>query len=103
MRDEETTEMTNEQGATTKGLSQRRSGDIGHSSFIPHPSSLFPTLHWVGDAAGHLRLIDQTRLPVELVEIECRDVETLWEAIKTLRVRGAPAIGIAAAYGVCLG
>ncbi len=62
-----------------------------------------PTLHWVGDAAGHLRLIDQTRLPVELVEIECRDVEMLWEAIKTLRVRGAPAIGIAAAYGVCLG
>jgi methylthioribose-1-phosphate isomerase len=35
--------------------------------------------------------------------IECHDVEQLWEAIKSLRVRGAPAIGIAAAYGVCLG
>ena len=61
------------------------------------------TLHWVGGVDGHLRLIDQTRLPVEFVEIDCRDVETVWEAIKTLRVRGAPAIGIAAAYGVCLG
>jgi methylthioribose-1-phosphate isomerase len=62
-----------------------------------------PTLQWIGDVDGHLRLIDQTRLPVEFVEIDCRDVETAWEAIKTLRVRGAPAIGVAAAYGVCLG
>jgi methylthioribose-1-phosphate isomerase len=61
------------------------------------------TLHWIGDVDGHLRLVDQTRLPVEFVEIDCRDVETVWEAIKTLRVRGAPAIGVAAAYGVCLG
>jgi len=61
------------------------------------------TLRWIGGADGCLRLIDQTLLPVEFVEIECRDVETLWEAIRTLRVRGAPAIGIAAAYGVCLG
>ncbi len=72
----------------------------------PHPitpSSPVPTLRWIGDVDGHLRLIDQTRLPVELVEIECHDVATLWEAIKSLRVRGAPAIGVAAAYGVCLG
>lgn len=61
------------------------------------------TLHWVGDVDGCLRMIDQTRLPVEFVEIDCRDVETVWEAIKVLRVRGAPAIGIAAAYGVCVG
>lgn len=61
------------------------------------------TLRWVGDARGHLVLIDQTRLPLELVELECRAVETVWEAIKSLRVRGAPAIGIAAAYGVVLG
>ncbi len=60
------------------------------------------TLRWIGDTRGHLRLIDQTRLPIELVEIECQDVETVWEAIKMLRVRGAPAIGIAAAYGLCL-
>jgi methylthioribose-1-phosphate isomerase len=61
------------------------------------------TLRWEGDADGHLVLIDQTRLPIECVELACRDVETVWEAIKSLRVRGAPAIGIAAAYGVCVG
>lgn len=62
-----------------------------------------PTLHWIGGIDGCLRMIDQTKLPVELIEIDCRDVETVWEAIKSLRVRGAPAIGVAAAYGVCLG
>jgi methylthioribose-1-phosphate isomerase len=61
------------------------------------------TLDWIGGLDGYLRMIDQTRLPVELVEIDCRDIETVWEAIKVLRVRGAPAIGVAAAYGVCLG
>jgi len=61
------------------------------------------TIRWVGDEHGHLVLIDQTRLPVELVELECHDVESVWEAIKQLRVRGAPAIGIAAAYGVIVG
>ncbi|MEQ8787794.1 MAG: S-methyl-5-thioribose-1-phosphate isomerase [Pirellulaceae bacterium] len=66
-------------------------------------STKVETLHWEGDADGHLVLIDQTRLPLECVELACRDVETVWEAIKSLRVRGAPAIGIAAAYGVCVG
>ena len=61
------------------------------------------TLRWTGGFEGWLTLIDQTRLPAELVEIECRTVEAVWEAIKSLRVRGAPAIGIAAAYGVCVG
>ncbi len=61
------------------------------------------TLQWIGGPDGYLRMIDQTRLPVELVEIDCHDVAAVWEAIKMLRIRGAPAIGIAAAYGVCLG
>jgi len=61
------------------------------------------TLSWVGDCQGYLVLIDQTRLPNELVQLECRDVEAVWQAIKRLSVRGAPAIGIAAAYGVVLG
>ena len=62
------------------------------------------TLHWEGDAAaGRLRLIDQTLLPETCAEIDCRDVPTVWEAIRSLRVRGAPAIGIAAAFGVVLG
>jgi methylthioribose-1-phosphate isomerase len=61
------------------------------------------TLDWIGDTEGCLRVIDQTRLPTEFVRMECRRVEEVWEAIKVLRVRGAPAIGIAAAYGVCVG
>ena len=61
------------------------------------------TIRWEGDTHGHLSLIDQTLLPTELQRIDCGDVETVWEAIKMLRVRGAPAIGIAAAYGVCVG
>ena len=61
------------------------------------------TLRWIGDVDGHLELIDQTLLPGQLRYLACRDVETVWEAIKQLRVRGAPAIGIAAAYGLCLG
>jgi len=55
------------------------------------------TLIWETD---HLRMIDQTLLPDQLEHLECRDVETVAEAIKMLRVRGAPAIGVAAAYGV---
>ena len=61
-----------------------------------------PTLRWEGGIDGHLVLIDQTRLPREVVEIECRSVDDVWHAIKRLSVRGAPAIGVAAAYGVCL-
>ena len=61
------------------------------------------TLVWIGDTDGSLRILDQTRLPREVVFRECHDERAVWEAIKTLQVRGAPAIGIAAAYGVCLG
>src|ERR1700761_7481952 len=65
---------------------------------------MLETVGWVGDAAkGFVRLIDQTRLPTEFVHLDCRDVPTVWEAIRSLRVRGAPAIGIAAAYGAVLG
>ena len=63
-----------------------------------------PTLEWVGDAAtGYLRLLDQTVLPRRVAFIDCRDVETVWGAIKRLSVRGAPAIGVAAAYGCVVG
>jgi methylthioribose-1-phosphate isomerase len=67
-------------------------------------SETSPTVQWIGNAAtGFLRLIDQTRLPTEFVQIDCRDVRAVWDAIKALRVRGAPAIGIAAAYGAVIG
>ncbi|MFH1730068.1 MAG: S-methyl-5-thioribose-1-phosphate isomerase [Planctomycetota bacterium] len=62
-----------------------------------------PTIEWVGGVGGAARLIDQTLLPAETVFLDCPDIETMWEAIKSLRVRGAPAIGIAAAMGVVLG
>ena len=70
----------------------------------PAVAGAVPTLRWDGNAAtGSLRLIDQTLLPGVLVELDCRDVPTVWEAIRALRVRGAPAIGIAAAFGAVLG
>ncbi len=66
--------------------------------------SSFPrTVEWVGGIDGFVRMIDQTRLPHELVMLECRDTKAVWEAIKRLSVRGAPAIGIAGAMGAALG
>jgi methylthioribose-1-phosphate isomerase len=64
----------------------------------------FPrTIEWIGGLDGFIRIIDQTRLPVELVYHDCHSVDEIWEAIRVLRVRGAPAIGIAGAMGVLLG
>lgn len=60
------------------------------------------TLEWIGDTVGHLRLIDQTRLPTEETYFDCHTLEQTHDAIRRLVVRGAPAIGIAAAYGVCV-
>lgn len=57
------------------------------------------TLTWEND---FIKMIDQTQLPKELVYLEIKDIPALAEAIKSLRVRGAPAIGIAAAFGVLL-
>lgn len=59
-------------------------------------------IEWVGGSDGVLRLIDQTLLPVELRYVDIETVGGVWEAIKMLRVRGAPAIGIAAAFGLYL-
>lgn len=60
------------------------------------------TLEWIGDENGFLRLLDQTLLPSQLEFRDCRSVEEVWEAIRKLRVRGAPAIGDAAAMGLVL-
>jgi hypothetical protein len=62
-----------------------------------------PTLEWVGGVSGVLRLLDQTLLPGVVRTIDCTSVDAVWEAIRALRVRGAPAIGVAAAYGVVIG
>ncbi len=69
----------------------------------PLAESDFTTLRWIGGVDGHLELLDQTLLPSEVTYLACRNVDVLFEAIRSLRVRGAPAIGVAAAYGVCLG
>src|SRR3989338_8673476 len=61
----------------------------------------FVTVAWI--PSGSVRLIDQTRLPTEEVYIECRTIEEVTDAIRTMRVRGAPAIGVTAAMGLALG
>jgi len=65
------------------------------------------TIEWLSDRKGSLipgraRMIDQTKLPGKLVYLETADLQELWHAIKTLQVRGAPAIGVAAAMGVVM-
>jgi methylthioribose-1-phosphate isomerase len=58
------------------------------------------TLCWTEEG---LELVDQTKLPGELVYITCRTPADVHDALKRLVVRGAPAIGVAAAYGLLLG
>ena len=66
-------------------------------------SKLPATVYWAETDPGPVvRMIDQTRLPGELALMDCASVEEVCEAIKTLRVRGAPAIGCAAALGLAL-
>ena len=62
---------------------------------------MIPPLHW-NAPERHVDLLDQTRLPIEEVWLAIETVEQMAEAIRMLRVRGAPAIGIAAAYGAVL-
>ncbi|MCC7145095.1 MAG: S-methyl-5-thioribose-1-phosphate isomerase [Phycisphaeraceae bacterium] len=60
-------------------------------------------IEWVGPPeSGCLRLLDQTRLPTEIVYLSCRQVPEVFDAIRRLSVRGAPAIGVAAAYACVL-
>jgi len=66
------------------------------------PKMPFETLKWVGGTDGLLELIDQRLLPNRLEKLRCQTPKQLFDAIQTLAVRGAPAIGVAAAYGVCL-
>ena len=61
------------------------------------------TMNWNGGADGTLELLDQTLLPHRVEYRVCKNAEDVWQAIRELCVRGAPAIGVAAAYGLCLG
>ena len=61
---------------------------------------MIETIKWINES---VRIIDQRKLPTALQYIYCKDIETLWAAIRNLSVRGAPALGVAAAFGVVLG
>jgi methylthioribose-1-phosphate isomerase len=61
---------------------------------------LRPTIEWQDD---RVVMIDQRKLPLEEVYVECRNVEEMARAIETMAIRGAPAIGVAAAFGAALG
>ncbi|MFZ5556754.1 MAG: S-methyl-5-thioribose-1-phosphate isomerase [Pseudomonadota bacterium] len=63
------------------------------------PTTAVETLRWNGD---RLELIDQRRLPMAFEYVACREAAEVADAIRTMVVRGAPAIGCAAAYGVAL-
>ena len=59
--------------------------------------------NWFDREAGALRIVDQTLLPGEVKYQALKTAEEVWTAIRILQVRGAPAIGVAAAYGAYLG
>ena len=61
---------------------------------------MIKTLEWTSDG---VRFIDQTRLPTEEVYVTCRDYREVAKAIREMIVRGAPALGVAAAMGIALG
>ena len=66
----------------------------------PDADAPFSPIRWED---GHLMLLDQTRLPDAEAWLDCADPEQVADAIRRLAVRGAPAIGVAAAYGLVLG
>jgi methylthioribose-1-phosphate isomerase len=77
--------------------------DLAVADELPFTASGLPRTLWWDGRAGVLRLIDQTLLPTRCEVFACADANTVAEAIRRLRVRGAPAIGVAAAYGLALG
>lgn len=71
----------------------------GNIDFDRFPESSIRTLIWENNI---LKLIDQRKLPFKEAYINCKSTECVAEAIKSMAVRGAPVIGVAAAYGVAL-
>jgi methylthioribose-1-phosphate isomerase len=60
---------------------------------------MIPTIEWKN---GAVRMLDQSLLPNQVKYIDCRSFERVAQGIKSLKIRGAPAIGIAAAMGIAL-
>src|ERR1700694_1351310 len=69
----------------------------------PFTADGLPRTLWWDDTAAVLYMIAQTLLPGRCEVLTCADLASVAQAIRTLAVRGAPAIGVAAAYGVALG
>ena len=69
-------------------------------AFLRYHRRMVPTVEWKD---GEVVLIDQRRLPAEQVMIRCRSHSQVAAAIKDMAIRGAPAIGVAAAFGIALG
>ncbi|HDP70471.1 MAG TPA: S-methyl-5-thioribose-1-phosphate isomerase [Actinobacteria bacterium] len=61
---------------------------------------MIKTIEWKN---GKIRMIDQSKLPLKEEFFECSDYECVVDAIKSMKIRGAPAIGVAAAMGIALG
>ena len=59
-----------------------------------------PTIEW---KKNKVKIIDQTLLPGKMKFIYCNSAGSIWKIIRTMKIRGAPALGVAAAYGVYLG
>ncbi len=65
---------------------------------------MIKSIYWEEDwSQGHVVIIDQTLLPLEKKFLTIKNAEDMWEAIRFLRIRGAPALGVAAAFGLFLG
>src|SRR5918996_5847901 len=61
---------------------------------------MLPTIDWQGDA---IVMVDQRKLPGQEIYLRCRSAQEVAKAIRTMVIRGAPAIGVAAAMGIALG
>lgn len=61
---------------------------------------VIPTIQWVNN---RIKILDQTKLPTRLKYIYCKDTQSVFKAIKNMQIRGAPALGIAAGFGLFLG
>ena len=65
-----------------------------------YTSAMLPTIDWQGDAVV---MVDQRKLPGQEIYVRCRSAQEVARAIRTMVIRGAPAIGVAAAMGIALG
>ena len=73
---------------------------MANSEAMGTQDGVLQPVEWL--TGGAVRLVDQTLLPQRLEYVDCGYIEKLAECIRSLKVRGAPAIGVAAAYGLCL-